>query len=278
MGVTNLFAKAIGLYLQAIPSHYAVKTAGKIRAQLDRYKDEHRAFSSATGPILITGLKLSLGTKPDISFAEPETIRWIDKLIETGDTLWDIGSHVGVYTLYAAKKGAGRVYAFEASPHNYGALIRNVIVNGVDDKVVAMNLAMSDHSGVERLLFGSFQPGSFSTLQTNGGSHPEARETGIQHVFAMSGTDFVRQVPGSDPDHIKLDVDGNEAEILNGLDGLLAKIKSLSIEIEPEFEARFEQEFLPKIAASGLQETAVEEPNSGRNRIFVRDANTVGAI
>jgi len=38
---------------------------------------------------------------------EPETIAWIDTF-EPGETLWDIGANVGVYSLYAGLKPACR--------------------------------------------------------------------------------------------------------------------------------------------------------------------------
>jgi len=35
---------------------------------------------------------------------EPETIAWIDSF-KTGEVFWDIGANIGLYGIYAAKKG-----------------------------------------------------------------------------------------------------------------------------------------------------------------------------
>ncbi len=55
---------------------------------------------------------------------EPETLEWIETFQDT-EILWDIGSNVGVYSLYAAMKGHS-VLAFEPSPSNYYLLSRNI--------------------------------------------------------------------------------------------------------------------------------------------------------
>ena len=48
---------------------------------------------------------------------EPETIEWIDGF-ETGDTLWDIGANIGIYSIYAGVKGI-RTWGFEPHFANY---------------------------------------------------------------------------------------------------------------------------------------------------------------
>ena len=48
---------------------------------------------------------------------EPEILEWIDKF---GDNkpFWDIGSNIGLYSIYFAKKHKGKVYSFEPSFFN----------------------------------------------------------------------------------------------------------------------------------------------------------------
>ena len=42
---------------------------------------------------------------------EPETIEWIDSF-KPGETLWDIGANVGIYSIYAGLRGLN-VLSFE---------------------------------------------------------------------------------------------------------------------------------------------------------------------
>lgn len=78
---------------------------------------------------------------------EPETIRWIDGF-SPGDTFWDIGANVGVYSLYAAKRGA-RVLSFEPSPGNYYLLSRNIEINALDEAIAAYCIAFASASGLD---------------------------------------------------------------------------------------------------------------------------------
>ena len=75
------------------------------------------------------------------STKEPETIEWIDQ-IPNENVLWDIGANVGLYTIYAAKKGI-RVFAFEPSVFNLEVLARNIFINGVRNQVTIIPLPLS---------------------------------------------------------------------------------------------------------------------------------------
>jgi FkbM family methyltransferase len=68
-----------------------------------------------------------------------------------GDTLVDIGAHVGVMSIYLAKKYPFiKVYAIEPDPYNYACLIRNLELNGVTN-VTAINTAVSCDGGSKTL-------------------------------------------------------------------------------------------------------------------------------
>jgi len=73
---------------------------------------------------------------------EPETLEWIDTF-EPGDTLWDIGANVGVYSLYAALRPI-QVLSFEPSAFNYFMLMKNIHMNGVDQRISALCLPFSN--------------------------------------------------------------------------------------------------------------------------------------
>ena len=59
------------------------------------------------GEIIFYIRNFGLGTRfraLTFSDKEPETLTWIDGFVD-GETLLDIGANIGIYTLYAAKKG-----------------------------------------------------------------------------------------------------------------------------------------------------------------------------
>ena len=59
---------------------------------------------------------------------EPGTIAWLDKEVKEGDVLFDIGANIGLYSVYAASKGA-KVYAFEPHIINAAKLLLNTSLN-----------------------------------------------------------------------------------------------------------------------------------------------------
>lgn len=279
MGTSSAVAHLVRFYLARLPRAYAAKTARKMRAHLDAYRDDVQSYDSRYGPVLIRGLNLGFGQKADVGGHEPEIVRWIDTIVQPGAVLWDIGAHSGLYSIYAARRGVGQVYAFEPFAGTYLNLTQNIIANGVDDRVRALNVALFDAPGIVDLRVFSFEPITTSTVE--GYEMPFAAERevlGRQSVLALPGRQFVAMVPEAAPDHIKLDVDGTEAFVLRGLGDVLQRVTSLYIEVEPRFRAEFDADFVPLLQTMGLGEIPIAEPACGRNRLFLRASANTAAI
>ena len=141
---------------------------------------------------------------------EPETLEWIGK-IPSGLNLWDIGANVGLYSIYAAKKGI-RVYAFEPSVFNLEVLARNIFLNGVVDKITIIPLPLSDKLVENNLKMTTTEwGGALSTFERGFGHDGET----IKEVFefptlGISMIDAVERLKIRQPDYIKMDVDGIE--------------------------------------------------------------------
>lgn len=57
----------------------------------------------------------------------------------------DIGGYIGDFALYAAKRlGSRRVFVYEPSKKNFAIMARNIENNKYDDRIVAVNMAVSD--------------------------------------------------------------------------------------------------------------------------------------
>jgi len=164
---------------------------------------------------------------------EPETIEWIDTF-QPGDTLWDIGANVGIYSVYAGVKGI-RCFAFEPHFANYHQFCFTVAINGLQDVVTPLCLAFSDRKSVAELNLASLEVG---TSMSNFGAALDFRGQPFQPAFrqGMIGYDidsFIEDFGAEVPDHIKIDVDGIELAIVAGAERTLAnpKLKSVSIEL-----------------------------------------------
>lgn len=149
---------------------------------------------------------------------EPETIAWLDEM-SSDDVLWDIGANIGQYSLYAAKVVGARVYAFEPDALNYAALNRNIEINGLEDHVLALCVALASDFGVNRLHIPNFETGG--ALSMIGARSPyveEERRPFRQGAVRVTLDRLLDEVTVDPPTRIKLDVDGLEEEILVGSD------------------------------------------------------------
>ena len=192
------------------------------------------------------------------SFAtkEPETLDWIDQLPK-GCTLWDVGANVGLYSIYAAKKMECRVIAFEPSVFNLELLARNLFINGLQERVRLVPLALSDKLEQSQLRMTSTEwGGALSSFGQNFGWDGQA----LDQIFSfptlgISMDEGISLLRLPDPDFIKMDVDGIEHIILRGGTKVLAGIQGILIEINDGFEEQAkESERLLRHAGLKLKE------------------------
>ncbi|MBU6407196.1 MAG: FkbM family methyltransferase [Alphaproteobacteria bacterium] len=202
---------------------------------------------------------------------EPETVAWIDSLPQEA-VLWDVGANVGVYAIYAAKRGI-RVLAFEPAAATLAVLTRNIELNGVSDRVAAYGVALSNQTKLDALYMDAArtEPGhavhSFGTRRTVAG----VIEGGFQQATIGYAADaFAAQFAAPKPTHVKLDVDGIEAEILEGAAGLLREtVREIMVEIYDDMNPEQARRIRDTLAASGFVEKPTAYPE-GRNKLFLR--------
>lgn len=164
---------------------------------------------------------------------EPETIEWLDTL-KKDDILFDIGANIGLYSIYAAKKGI-KVYAFEPDSQNYGLLHKNIYLNQLSEKISCLNVAFADENKLDYLFIPKFQVGGALNNfgENKDWQHNEFSPDFKQAVLGFTLDRFFELYPQTFPTHIKLDVDGIEGKIIKGASETLKnpKLKSLIIEI-----------------------------------------------
>jgi FkbM family methyltransferase len=147
-----------------------------------------------------------------------------------GWTIIDIGAHMGIFAVRAARMVGedGKVVAVEPHPHNYAALLGNIRRNMLQN-VTPLYLAVSDHEGEQRLLL-SKGSGGHTLLPSEGTGSPEL--SNLQklwsHSLLASGEKRARsivvktvtldQLIGNcrKVDLIKIDVEGAELLVLSG--------------------------------------------------------------
>ena len=200
---------------------------------------------------------------------EPETIRWLESFDE-GDVMWDIGANVGVYTLYAANRGI-QVVSFEPSASNFALLNKNLELNKLDDRVSAYCVAMHSATELNHFNLGSTEIGdafnSFGNcLDWEGNPYSP---TFRQAMVGFRADDFMEQFDVVLPNHIKIDVDGNEDQIVAGAGNLFASpnVKSVLVELDVRREDYCEGVF-QALRDAGLSNIVKEPRPEGGDGTF----------
>jgi len=167
------------------------------------------------------------------SFAskEPETLEWLDGL---SGIFWDIGANVGLYSIYFAKRHNARAFAFEPSVFNLELLARNIYRNRAD--VAVMPFALFNATKLDRLRMSTTEhAGALSSFGVDYGWQGTKLAVNFEYTtLGMSVDDAVAMgIPA--PDHLKIDVDGVEHEILAGAAKVLRSVSSVLVELNDGF-------------------------------------------
>lgn len=146
---------------------------------------------------------------------EANVTDWLQRRITPGSVVWDVGAHVGIHALYAAKLAgaSGRVVAFEGWPENLGGLHRNITANaGLAAVVTVAPVCIARAAGTVQMARGA-----------SDGKHHLA-EPGETDVIAVEATtlDAYWQQSGICPDYILIDIEGHERDALDGGTAMLA--------------------------------------------------------
>lgn len=169
---------------------------------------------------------------------EPETVEWIESHVRPGDVFYDIGANVGAYSLVAHAVAGGdcTVYAFEPSFSTFAALSQNVMLNHCDEKIVPLHVALSAETKVFTFNYSQVVPGAAShgLDQPVGEDLQPFEPTFKQPILSYRLDDLIEQFSFLPPNHIKLDVDGSELDVLKGADNTLSSgtLRSILVEID----------------------------------------------
>ena len=136
--------------------------------------------------------------------------------VREDDTVWDVGANIGSYALLAADAGAD-VVAFEPGPCARADLVRNAQANDSTDRINATPYALADWNGDGMLL-----PASKS------GSRELAPDGDRGDTVPVRKGDAV-DAPA--PDVMKIDVEGAETRVLDGMTERLADCRACYLEI-----------------------------------------------
>lgn len=151
---------------------------------------------------------------------EPEALPLFLALAAGAETVFDVGAHIGLYTLAAATMHPGaRVFAFEPAPPVFDRLLANVTLNRLPN-VVCVQAAAGDVAGRAEIFAnaggmdarGSHDPGHVTW-------HPGPWRCDI--VPTLDLDQFAQLVGVRQLTLVKIDVEKAEPQVLRGMTELL---------------------------------------------------------
>lgn len=132
------------------------------------------------------------------------------------DLFLDVGANAGFYSvMFAVKRLAGQIIAFEPDPGNYARLMANLNANDLAGRIAAVPLALGDRASEVTLYEGAKWNRGESTIAVPEQTPREVtftvRQVRFDDEYAIAGKSII----------IKIDVEGYEFHSLAGMERTL---------------------------------------------------------
>lgn len=195
---------------------------GRVRTARTFFGQPMQVLLPAATDILVTG-----GKAHD---SEIRLTRWLVQQLKLGMVFTDVGAHYGYFTLLAAQLVGinGRVFSFEAAPRTFRILQQNT---RQQPQVEIFHRAVSDTAG--NLVFYEFPAlhSEYNTLKIEQFKDLDWYEHNRPQEIEVSAVRLDDFFATKDrlPDVIKIDAEGAEFQIVQGLSGLLNRCNPIII-------------------------------------------------
>jgi len=175
---------------------------------------------------------------------EPETILWINNYASKSSVFYDVGSNIGVYSLYAASINPSlNIFSFEPYRKNYSMLVKNIQLNNYNN-LHAFNIAISDKNQLQTFRIGDERVGGSNFFNIK----LKKKNLRSQKTISFSLDFLIKKYRFPTPTFLKIDIDKNERKVINGMTNLLknTSLKSILIELNSFSDIKFTKKFLKK--------------------------------
>lgn len=125
----------------------------------------------------------------------------------------DIGANQGLYSLIAGSNpNCVSVFCFEPVKATYDLLRKNILLNGLDHKIVSKNFAISDSNESIEIFIPQNHSGAASLR-----ADKLAMDGHTEVINCLSSSELQRVLPDDLPIFVKVDVEGHEVSVLSEL-------------------------------------------------------------
>ena len=181
---------------------------------------------------------------------EPKTTAAFERILKHGGICVDVGAHIGYHAMLACHLvgTSGQVFAIDPQPYNCNRLLINAGLNRFANCTVVV-AAVGCSEGFVSLKKQSRRDASRLTVQ---GSGPND-EAVLFLVPLITLAWLFRRYALHRVDLLKLDVEGSELEVLQGIRETLDSIENIIFEILPGEDQYRAQQIEALLRASGFQ-------------------------
>ena len=169
---------------------------------------------------------------------EPLLIEWINESFDRNTVFLDIGANVGSYSIYAATRQVKQVYSCELDFLNLSILYGNIIENNLNEKILILPFPAASSTKIVEVFFRDMSAGD--ALQSINRKSPmktiNSTKAHSLKMMAFPLDDIFISQSLLMPTHIKIDVDGNELEVVMGMEKILANARMVYFETSQAVE------------------------------------------
>jgi len=180
-------------------------------------------------PVLVNDYLMFLDPKDSLRLSvhqhEPYETEILKKEIKPGDTVVDVGAHIGYYTLLFSKLvgPSGKVFSFEPAPQNFSILEKNINFNSCKN-VILINKAVGNQPGLAKIHL-TPSTGDFNFVDTK-----EDKQELELPIITLDG--YFSSRGNTQIDFIKMDIEGYEPRALSGMKNILLKTPKMKMLVE----------------------------------------------
>jgi len=139
----------------------------------------------------------------------------------------DVGAHIGKYTIMVGRKINGRVISIEPAPDNFRTLLKNIELNSLKN-VIPLNVAVADEDSERDFFVLKTSNTGGSTLYSN--YLERGRSFKKIKVKVRRLDNLLSSLGISKIDLLKIDVEGAEKQVLEGMGKYLKRTKIIIYE------------------------------------------------
>lgn len=189
-------------------------------------------------PVTIGGMTVKFATDSRAEYSRVTSLVGEQAVIESllddvreSDVVYDIGANIGTHTCFVGKRlESGLVVAFEPMPTNSARLRLNLSANIPVSRWNIAEIALSDEGG----------PGSLAIKGHNYGEGKHAlSKDGELEIDVFRGETLIEEGRYPTPDILKIDVEGAELQVLEGLGERLADVRVVYAELHHNLSAEY---------------------------------------